>query len=278
MRVDARGFTFDVAVAGPAAASGVAVLLHGFPQNGRMWAGVLPALHAAGLRTIVPDQRGYSPGARPAQASAYRVRELAADVTALLDALAVAGPVHLIGHDWGALVGWHLAAHAPERVRTWTALSVPHPSAMAWALATDADQRSKSAYIGFFRQPGVAEAALLDDDAALLRRIFEGSGLDAAGVDSYVAPMLAPGALTGALNWYRGLRGGPDLASARVSTTYVWSDNDLAIGRTAAEACHRHVRGDYEFVELPGVTHWIPDQVPDRVAQIIMGRVRSLVC
>jgi pimeloyl-ACP methyl ester carboxylesterase len=224
----------------------------------------------------VPDQRGYSPGARPADASAYRVPELAADVTALLDALAITGPVHLIGHDWGAMVGWHLAAHSADRLRTWTAVSVPHPAAMAWGLATDGDQRERSAYISFFRQAeGVAESALLADDAARLRQIFADSGLDAAGVDSYVAPMLVPGALTGALNWYRALRGGPDLAPARVPTTYVWSDNDLAIGRTAAQACHRHVSADYEFVELSGVTHWIPDQVPDRLAGIILTRVRA---
>jgi pimeloyl-ACP methyl ester carboxylesterase len=111
-------------------------------------------------------------------------------------------------------------------------------------------------------------------DGRRLRQVFDGSGLDAAGVDRYVGPMLESGALTGALNWYRALtRGMPDLAPARVPTTYVWSDRDLAVGRTAAEACHRHVRGDYEFVELPGVSHWIADQVPDRLADIILTRV-----
>jgi len=274
MRVDARGLTFDVTVAGPAAASGVALLLHGFPQNGRMWDAVVPRLHAAGLRTVVPDQRGYSPGARPGDAAAYRVSELAADALALLDALAVSEPVHLVGHDWGALVGWHLAAHRPDRLRTWTAVSVPHQAAFAFALATDADQRRRSAYIRFFRLRGVAETVLKAADGRRLRGVFDGSGLDADAVDRYVAPLLAPGALTGALNWYRALgRGLPELLPARVPTTFVWSDGDMAVGRTAAEACGRHVSGDYEFVELPGVTHWIPDQVPDRLADIVLARV-----
>jgi pimeloyl-ACP methyl ester carboxylesterase len=264
-----------VAVTGPAAASGVAVLLHGFPQNGAMWDAVVPRLHAAGLRTIVPDQRGYSPGARPAGVSAYRVPELASDVLAILDALAVAEPVHLIGHDWGALVGWHLAAHRAERLRTWTAVSVPHPAALAWAIATDADQRRRFAYIRFFRLRGVAETVLRAGDGRRLRQVFAGSGLDPAGIDRYVAPLLAPGALTGALNWYRALsRGLPDVTPARVPTTFVWSDGDLAVGRTAAEACHRHASGDYEFVELPGMSHWIPDQDPSRLAGIVLTRIR----
>jgi len=82
--------------------------------------------------------------------------------------------------------------------------------------------------------------------------------------------------LTAALNWYRALtRGVPDVTPSRVPTTYVWSDGDMAIGRTAAAACHRHVSGDYEFVELPGVSHWVADEVPDRLADIILTRIRS---
>jgi pimeloyl-ACP methyl ester carboxylesterase len=274
MRVAARGHTFDVTVSGPAAASGVALLLHGFPQRGAMWDAVVPRLNAAGLRTVVPDQRGYSPGARPKQVPAYRVAELAADAVALLDALAIGDPVDLVGHDWGAVVGWHLAAHAADRVRTYTAVSVPHPAAFGWALATDADQRRRSAYMRFFRLRGVAETVLLAGGGRRLREIFDDSGLDPDGVDRYVAPLLEPGALTGALNWYRALRRGlPGVAPARVPTTYVWSDRDLAVGRTAAEACHRHVSGDYEFVELPGVSHWIPDQVPDRLADVVLTRI-----
>jgi len=276
MRVDARGHTFDVAVAGPAAASGVAVLLHGFPQNATMWDAVVPRLHATGLRTIVPDQRGYSPGARPSGATAYRVPELALDVVAVLDALAVTGPVHLVGHDWGALVGWHLAAHHAARLRSFTAVSVPHPAATAWALATDVEQRRRFLYIRFFRLRGLAETVLRAGDGRRLRQVLDGSGLDAAGVDRYIAPLLAPGALTAALNWYRALtRGVPDVTPSRVPTTYVWSDGDMAIGRTAAAACHRHVSGDYEFVELPGVSHWVADEVPDRLADIILTRIRS---
>src|SRR5947209_499450 len=98
MLVEARGMAFDVRVGGAEHGEPV-VLLHGFPQNATMWAGLEPALHAAGLRTVAPDQRGYSPGARPADVRAYAPAEVVADALALLDALGL-DAAHVVGHDW----------------------------------------------------------------------------------------------------------------------------------------------------------------------------------
>ena len=121
----ARGpWRFDVRDEGPLDGAPV-VLLHGFPQTSTSWDSVAPLLHAAGLRTLPPDQRGYSPGARPRWRHQYRTSELVADVVALIDA--VSAPVHLVGHDWGAVVGWLVAGGHPGLVRSWTAVSVGHP-------------------------------------------------------------------------------------------------------------------------------------------------------
>ncbi|GAB3943183.1 alpha/beta fold hydrolase [Micromonospora vulcania] len=272
MRVDARGLTFEVRTGGPQDGAPV-LLLHGFPQHGGEWDEVVPALHAAGLRTYAPDQRGYSPGARPTEVTAYRIPELVADAVAVLDALGL-DAVHLVGHDWGAIVAWALAADHPERVRTLTAVSVPHPAAMAHALAHDGQQKARSSYIALFRQPGKAEKVLLALHATALRKLLGGVG-DASRVDRYADPMREPGALTAALNWYRAMSRA-DLAGVgpvAVPTTYVWSDRDVAIGRTAAEACAGNVTGDYRFVSLPGVSHWIPDVAPGPLAEAILARV-----
>jgi pimeloyl-ACP methyl ester carboxylesterase len=275
MQVSARGLTFEVSVEGPVDARGTVLLLHGFPQNRHEWNAVVPSLHAAGLRTVAPDLRGYSPGARPLEPAAYTAAEGAADAMAILDALEV-GRAHLVGHDWGSIVGWHAAAHHPDRFSTYTAISVPHQSALAFALATDPEQRKRSEYIQFFRIPGKSEDTLLEDDGRRLRAIFDDGGLDDASVDAYVAPLLDRAALTCALNWYRGLsRGTPDLPAVTIPTTYIWSDGDRALGRTGAEKCAEFVTGDYEFVSLPGVSHWIPDQEPKRVADAILARVGS---
>jgi pimeloyl-ACP methyl ester carboxylesterase len=274
MRVEARGLTFEVRTGGPEGGEPV-LLLHGFPQHGGEWDDVTPALHAAGLRTYAPDQRGYSPGARPAEVSDYRVPELVADAVALLDALGVEA-AHVVGHDWGAVVAWALAARHPERVRTLTAVSVPHPAAFGHALANDPRQRARSSYMVLFRQPGKAEKVLLALRAAALRKLLSGVG-DAGRVARYADPLREPGALTGALNWYRAMSG-KDFATVgpvTVPTTYVWSDKDAAIGRIAAEGCARHVTGEYRFVELSGVTHWIPDQAPAPLVEAILARVRG---
>ncbi|MFF0155285.1 alpha/beta fold hydrolase [Micromonospora sp. NPDC005203] len=271
MRVDARGLTFEVTAGGPS--DGVPVLLlHGFPQHSGEWDDVVPALHAAGLRTYALDQRGYSPGARPTAVADYRIPELVADVVAVLDALGL-DAVHLVGHDWGAIVAWAVAAGHPDRVRTLTAVSVPHPAAMAYALSNDGQQKARSSYITLFRKPGTAERVLLAWHATALRKMLGGVG-DAPRVDRYVAPMREPGALTAALNWYRAMSRA-DLAGVgpvAVPTTYVWSDRDVAIGHTAAEACAANVTGTYRFVRLPGVSHWIPDTAPGPLAEVILAR------
>jgi pimeloyl-ACP methyl ester carboxylesterase len=271
VRIDVGGLSFDVAVGGPPDGPAV-LLLHGFPENSRMWDGVVPRLHEAGLRTVAPDQRGYSPGARPAGVPAYAIGELVGDALGLLDALDLSA-AHVLGHDWGAVVGWHLAARHPERVRTFTAVSVPHPASHAEAIRHDAEQQRLSAYILAFRVPKVAEATLLADDARRLRRMFR--PLPAEATDVFVRPLQEPGALTAALSWYRAMSRADSmgLGPVAVPTTYVWGTEDRGVGRAAAEGCAPYVTGDFEFVELPGVSHWVPEQEPETVARHALARI-----
>jgi pimeloyl-ACP methyl ester carboxylesterase len=247
------------------------LLLHGFPQNAAEWDQVASALHAAGRTTIAPDQRGYSPDARPAEVGAYAIGECVADVVAILDALD-APEVDLVGHDWGSIVAWHLAARHPERVRTLTAVSVPHPEAFGAAIADDPDQQERSAYFKLFRQAGKAEDVLLADCGARLRAMFDGCPPEL--VDAYVTPMLDRAALTGALNWYRAMtRETTACPAVGVPTTFVWGDRDLAIGATAAQACAAHVAADYRFVPLAGISHWVADEAPAALAEAILARI-----
>jgi pimeloyl-ACP methyl ester carboxylesterase len=269
MQIPVRGFTFDVIVAGPADGSPV-LLLHGFPQNAMMWDHVSTALHAAGSRTIAPNQRGYSPGARPSGVDAYVMGELVADAIAILDALGV-DRADVVGHDWGSIVAWHLAAEHPDRVRSLTAISVPHPIAFGQAIEHDEDQQRRSAYIRLFRQEGKAEDVLLEDDAVRLVEVFD--GLPPDRIEAFVGPLRSREALTGTLNWYRAMsRGAMACDRVRVPTTFVWGDADLAVGATAARACADFVDGDYRFVPMIGVGHWIADEVPGALVEEILDR------
>ena len=273
MMIEARGLTFNVRTGGARDGAPV-LLLHGFPQNALMWETIEPALHAAGLRTFAPNQRGYSAGARPSEVEAYALPELVDDVLAIMDVAGI-DRAHVVGHDWGAVVGWELASRHPDRVRTLTAVSVPHPRAFARALLTSPDQLRRSAYVLLLRRERTAERFLTDQDGKRLRRAFDGSGLADVDVNRYVAPMLVPDALTAALNWYRALSliGRPATGPVALPTTFVWSDRDAAVGRVAAERCGKHVTGDYRFVELPGVSHWIADQAPQELTDAVLARV-----
>lgn len=272
MQVAVGGLSFSARVAGEAGARPV-LLLHGFPQSSLCWARVVPLLTKAGLRTIAPDQRGYSVGARPTAVSAYSMPELVGDALGILDALGLS-TVALVGHDWGAFVAWQLAGRHPERVRSLVAISVPHPRAMSEAMAADPDQQQRSAYFGLFRQEGKAEEVLLADDAKRLRAMFAGSGLTDSEIAAHVGPLQAPGALTAALSWYRAMgRDDADLGPVSRPTTFIWSDDDPAIGRSAAEACERQVTGPYRFVELAEVSHWVPEQGPEAVADAVLAQV-----
>lgn len=269
------GLTFEVLDGGPDDGE-VVVLLHGFPQDATAWDRVSPLLHAAGLRTLAPTQRGYSPDARPRRVTAYRVPELVADVVALLDAAGVQR-AHVVGHDWGGGVAWALAAEHPDRVASLVVLSTPHPSALAWAFR-HADQGRRSWYMLAFQLPLLPERGL----ARMLRSGgLRRTGLPAEDSGRYAARLGRARALRGPVHWYRaalrparrgrgGLRAGP----VPVPTTYVWGTRDPFLGRAAAERTARHVTGDYRFVEVDA-GHWLPERQADAVVREVLARVRD---
>ena len=251
----------------------VVVLLHGFPQHAGSWAEVWPGLVEAGYRVVLVDQRGYSPGARPAGRRAYTAGELSADVLALLDELSLHA-AHLVGHDWGGGVAWGLASAAPDRVRTLTAVSTPHPAALVRSTLIG-DQAARSWYIGAFLLPVLPERALLAADGRLLRRLLRGSGLPAHLVDGYADRMAEPGALTAALNWYRALPlDRPRIGRITVPTLYVWGADDVALGPAAAAGTARWVTGPYTFVRLPDTGHWIPELAPAGLVEPLLAQLR----
>jgi len=270
--VDVGGLTFDVRTLGPEDGEPV-VLLHGFPETSLSWSAVAPVLADAGFRVIAPDQRGYSPDARPTAVADYAMQHLVDDVLGLADALDV-GTFHLVGHDWGAAVSWAIAAHHGDRLRTLTAVSVPHLAAYNAALRGDSDQQERASYIGLMRQEGKAEDVLAEADGRRLRAMYDGK-IPATHVDAYVDFFHDREALTGALAWYRAMTAElANLPSVSVPTTYVWSDGDWAIGRASAEACGDHLTGPFEFVELDGISHWIPEEAAGDLAASILERVR----
>jgi pimeloyl-ACP methyl ester carboxylesterase len=246
------------------------VLLHGFPQSPAAWEGVVPVLTAAGYRVVAPWLPGFGGPPAPSDRD-VRLGAAADDVVGLADTLG-AEQFHVVGHDWGALVAWRLAADAPERVATLTALSVPHPGAMVAALP--AGQAVRSAYVPFFRVPVAAEHLLGMARGGPLRLVLRRSGLPAEFADRYVDHLVDHGALGAALGWYRanGIRRLLDVGPVTVPTLLVWGRRDPAVGAAAVRSCRRFVTGPYRLEELDE-GHWLPERQPDAVAAAVLAHL-----
>lgn len=279
-RFENDGLTFEVIDAAPPDGSptmATVVLLHGYPQTPHAWSDVIPTLTAAGVRCLAPALRGYSPGALPRGRRAYRIERLVGDALALLDTAGL-DSVHVVGHDWGGGTAWQLAMHHPERVRSLTVLSIPHPGAMMWALPRSL-QGLKSWYVLAMQFPVLPEVLL---GQGLRHRGLQAFGLPEDYERAYLRWLRHPGALSSTLGPYRALftrdrAGAYSLTTApvRVPTRFLWGNRDPYLGRVAAEGTHRYCTGPYRFVELDA-GHWLPEKEPDRVAEEILRSIRSI--
>jgi len=268
VRVTANGLSFEVLDEG----SGPAVLLlHGFPDSAALWRHQVPALVGAGYRVIAPDLRGFGESDRPAEAAAYRMPTLIADVLGILDARGVQRTA-VVGHDWGAGLAWSLTAAAAQRVDRLAVLSVGHP---AGYFTDSIEQRERSWYVLLFQFPGVAEEALSGHDWALWRLLF-GEQVDA---ERHRRDMARPGALTAALNWYRanippaafGVIEPPPLPPIECPVLGIWSDGDHHCGEAQMRGSQRFVAGPWRYERISGAGHFIPVDAPNALNRLLLG-------
>jgi pimeloyl-ACP methyl ester carboxylesterase len=267
------GLTFDVDDAG--GAGDVVILLHGYPQSKDSWSAVAPELTKAGYRVLAPNQRGYSPGARPPGRRSYAFDEIVGDVMALADA-AGAEHFHLVGHDWGGAVAWAAAARHRDRVRSMASLSMPHPRAFLRSLAFST-QVLRSWYIAFYQLPFLPEASVLVSGFGdPFRRALVNSGLSPARAEEYARNMRS-GAAGPAVNWYRALPFVPPdtFAPVHVPTLYVYGEEDPFLGRQAADSTARYVEAPYRYVVLEGEGHWLPEEAAGAVAPLLLEHLRA---
>jgi pimeloyl-ACP methyl ester carboxylesterase len=265
MRVDSGGVGIEYEVTGEGPP---VVLLHGFPDSGRLWRNQVPALVEAGFSTIVPDLRGYGASDKPTEVDAYSIPFLAGDVVAILDAQGVER-AHVIGHDWGAALAWAVGSLLPDRVDHLVALSVGHPASF---IAAGNAQREKSWYMLLFQFEGIAEQWLSNDDWKNLREW--GGHPD---VDAVIADLEANGSLTPALNYYRAnvppqaLVDGPlELPAVPADTMGVWSSGDFALTEAQMLGSGDHVSGKWRYERIDGPGHWMQLEAPDAVNELLL--------
>lgn len=230
------------------------VLLHGFPDSGRLWRHQVPVLASAGYRVIVPDIRGYGRSAQPPEGSDYDILLLVSDVRAVLADAGVAR-AHVVGHDWGAATAWVLASVAPDTVDRLVALSIGHPATFRGHPGQlDRDQLEKAWFMLLFQFPDVAEEWLSANQWTNFRFLFRHPD-----EDDVIADLEADSSLTLGLNYRRAIVNAesfvgppPSLPPVQASTLGVWSSGDFALTETQMLRSVENVAGSWRYERLDG--------------------------
>jgi pimeloyl-ACP methyl ester carboxylesterase len=259
--ISARGLSFKSRTCGLENKGDMVIFIHGFPESSIIWEKAMVALADRGFRCIAYDQRGYSLDSIPEGVENYTAYNLSTDVVAIADAFGNTGKFHLVGHDWGASIGWSTLGFYPERIQSWTAMATPHPKAFNYALDKDPVQKEKSKYIMEFAKPDLPEASLAADDYSRLRKLWD--GFPQEFIDDFLRIFSVPEARTGAVNYYRGLFMPPSeknpaspIDEVKIPTLYLWGLRDLALGKTGANETAKYMMGEYKFVQMDA-THWM---------------------
>jgi pimeloyl-ACP methyl ester carboxylesterase len=255
------------------------ILLHGFPEFWYCWRHQIPFLAQQGFRVVAPDQRGYNLSDKPRDVASYHVDTLAADIAALIRHLG-SERATVVGHDWGGVVAWFLAMTRPECVERLAILNAPHPAAFNRERRKLA-QLLKSWYIFFFQLPLLPELlcrwhrfamlcrSLRDDPGGTHPRVSE----QELGI--YRLALSRPGALTGAINWYRAmmrsnLRGGMTIRPISMPALVLWGERDRYLERSLLHGLDTWVP-HVEVRRFPQASHWLQVDEREAVNQALAG-------
>ena len=256
---EANGFIFKCRVAGNPVNEPV-ILLHGWPETSHLWVTLMEKLSTEGYYCIAPDQRGFSTQARPTKVADYDIKNLASDVIALADAFGV-DKFQLVGHDWGSAIGWAVINFHPERVKSWTAMSVPHIRAFSDAIRFDKNQKKMSRYMAFFQWRGIPEWFLLKNDRENLRKTWKKSSPEE--LQDYLDVIGNKPALKASLSYYRANyktlkkgRGADDYGDVKTPTLMIWGKTDIAIGSVGIDGTKQYMKGPYQRIDLDA-GHWL---------------------
>jgi pimeloyl-ACP methyl ester carboxylesterase len=236
------------------------IFLHGFPETSYMWSDLILDISKQGFYCLAPNLRGYSNRACPSGKKNYRLDKLAKDVMGMAKALD-RDKFHLIGHDWGAGIGWKVAHDYEDSVLSYTGLSVPHLQAFAEAIIGNTEQKRMSRYIRMFQWPLLPERMIRKNNFALFRRLWKNSSV--AEIEDYLSVFADRKRLTAALNYYRAnyklfkkAAKKQILGEINVATLFIWGEKDMAIGSVAVENGHSYMKNDYVFLKLKA-GHWL---------------------
>ena len=265
-----NGISLHVVEAGPADGP-LVMLLHGFPEFWWAWRHQITPLAEHGYHIVVPDMRGYNTSDAPQGMSHYRLEELSKDMLSLADSFGV-DRFRLVGHDWGGVIAWDIAASHPGRIERLVVLDGPNPDLWRREIFRHPTQALRSAYAAFFQIPWLPEKVLSASDFAMLRTILERTAhpgtFSREELDRYVEAWSHPGSLSAMLNYYRALprRSIPHPPRRiQVATLILWGEKDFALGRHVAQSA-LGLCDDGQLIFIEDATHWLHHEKPERIS------------
>jgi epoxide hydrolase 4 len=280
------GLRMQVLEAGPADGP-LVLLLHGFPELSESWREVLPRLAEAGFHAVAPDLRGYGGTDRPE--GGYDLDTLAGDIVELARCIQPGRPVHLVGHDWGGVIAYHVAATHPEVVDRLAVINAPHPAVLMREIWKPA-QLVRSWYIFFFQIPYLPERLLSARGGALIPRLLRRTMVDPSRVPpgrlvEYEANFSRPEAARAAIDYYRegfrrtlrpgGLREMRDYPRIRAPFLLIWGEQDVALGKGLTKGLAPYFEQRPVVHYLPEEGHCVPLEAPEKVAALLIEHLTA---
>jgi epoxide hydrolase 4 len=251
------------------------VLLHGIPETWLAWRRFIPLLAEAGFKVAAADLRGYGRSHKPHRVDDYRSDLLADDVAAIVRSRGRERAT-VVGHSWGGLQGWMTAMRYPEMVDRLVVMNVPHPFHWVEAMRTWGFWRRNPQML-LFQIPALPEWVLGARDHAALRLSLRRDlrAVDHADREAYLAAIAQPGALTGALNYYRAfLRENPlrlrrPLRVVEAPVLVVWGTEDRFFPADRA-APPRTWAPNARVEVVAGAGHWTHHDRPTVVSDLLL--------
>lgn len=248
------------------------LLLHGFPDQWTSWRGTMKRLAEAGYMAVAPELRGYGASDRPEEVKAYSCDRLAGDVAGLIGWLD-RGPVTLVGHDFGGLIGWHAAGAHPKLVERFVAINAPHPGLTRQNSTATAQQLLRSSYAALFLLPKIPERIIARQ--SFLRRALQCSAAPGAfskdELQQHAAAMASPAAARAAVNYYRALNTIPTRSQPlQCPALLLYGTEDAFLTRVMFEGLSRYAP-QLERIDLAGVGHWVAQEAPELLAPHILA-------
>ena len=283
--IEANGLAFEVDMCGEG--NKLALLLHGFPESKFSWRHQMPVFAELGYTAWAPNLRGYGGTSRPRGKEHYRIEHLLDDVAALIDAArarGITGPVTLVSHDWGGVIGWTFALRKVRPLERFIVMNLPHPALFATQGRTWA-QLKKSWYVFFFQIPWLPEKLFLARNAHAIAQAFYGMAVDKSRfpgevLDHYRKNAQLPGAMTAMINYYRALMQGEKPAEwtnppqLDTPTLMIWGEEDAALGKELTYGTEELV-DDFTIRYLPQVSNWVQQEAPEAINAMIRAWIEG---